>query len=1461
MATAAAASFDCIHSALKELDNSWALYDFAAEGINRFKADLMFLRTLYDVLKVFDLGQVGEETLALACKIEAAAEEIAQDLVRFYEGTKKLYSSSELFNVVMGCQTKTQDFINAEIRLVEASVVEQLFSFRKGKSPCPPPDHCFWTSFVDSVICNLWSIETDDGRKQVSALSKELELIRSYIIQVAVGQDHPPPPPPPPEFTAAADDNDAANGNDVQHPPPIIDAFLCHVASVFVSIAFQSCNYWWFNRNTDTIDKLVNLHHEIDPTKPEFMEFHLNFLKGINEMKIHQKYPTEPKVNFVVYFYNYLLTWKRERELKIELESLVNLLIDNKLDGSREDVQSFFAEINALLLEAASSFFGALRKGTQTEIEADPLVCSNLCTRICILRAEFFLKEQVSTFSMLFDKIHVGRLNDILGNLTRFSKNEESEFEKQSLALIKEVAKEVASVCQSFEAKKITESTVKNSLLRLLLKVVMFKAESVLMDWLKTSNPSTFLPYHAKDLIESLLERLKCFTLILTNQLMKDPEHVDLIFPQIEAFARAVTYLSYSFLPNKITEVMFEKMILSFSELLDKAMHIKAKLNQISPQFPLSDFPKTYKMGFINFLSRNLGELLEYDPESIAPLKHHIKEIQLHLESFSSILVKVSDWNIEHTELKDLGNDFIEVAYKIECVIDLIDFDAHWQHFFWFYNLLDELRLVDKQASRIYEKIRDENIQNVTQVSVDMISRGRTLAIDEIVVDLSDEEEVIVDRLTRGGSSKRDIVSIVGMPGMGKTTLARKVYNNSNVMQHFHRRAWCTVSQVYDTKELLLDILRDIHGVTSEAHRMSKEGLEEKLRQCLLRNKYLIVMDDVWDVGAWNGVKNSFPDDTRSRILITSRLRDVALEIEPNSDPHSIRPLSDDESWKLLGKKIFQGEGCPEELSLVGQEIARQCKGLPLAVVAISGLLKRTEKRKEWWEKIAESLSSEVMKDPEARCMEILELSYKHLPAYLKACFLYLGVFLEDKDIPVSKLLQFWLAEGFIQRTESKSSEDVAENYLMDLINRSLVIISKRRSNGKVKACRLHDLIRDLCQSKAKEDNFFQLVTRRDEPYASYPSLDYGFDLYFDRHVVPVTYMAYRLSIFLKRNHFVQSRPSGMGTRSLIYFASPDAEPRCPYDISFICHNFKFLRVLDFECINMGISFPVEIELLVQLRYLAVSGYVSSIPQSISKLRNLEILVVKGLRGLVVLPGTVWQMTSLRHLHVNNHVALNLDDEELGGCFQLENLVSFSIPSLSCGEDTENILKRLPNLCKLRCIFFESRDSPSNCNQFPRLNFLTHLESLNIFYYGSALSNSELILPFNLKKLTLSNFGLPWNHISGIGRLPNLQVLKLLSGAFEGQIWDMREEEFQELKFLKLDTLNITKWNASCYHLPKLQHLVVQNCKNLQKLPYDFADIMALEIVELLHCGQSAEKSAEEIGEATGEIKVLISRS
>ncbi|KAL3501672.1 hypothetical protein ACH5RR_036121 [Cinchona calisaya] len=442
-----------------------------------------------------------------------------------------------------------------------------------------------------------------------------------------------------------------------------------------------------------------------------------------------------------------------------------------------------------------------------------------------------------------------------------------------------------------------------------------------------------------------------------------------------------------------------------------------------------------------------------------------------------------------------------------------------------------------------------------------------------------------------------------------------------------------------------------------------------------------------------------------------------------------------------------------------------------------------------------------------------------------------------------------WIAEGFIRNVDQKAlPEDVAEGYLMDLIGRSLVMASQKGSDGRVKACLVHDMLRTLCLTKIQEENFLESITGYDKLFPS-PRirLDCGVDS--DCYCPSITYNQHRLSICSKRNQFVMLKPSSPCVRSLLFFAISDKYPRCPYDISFISDNFKLLRVLDVESINVGSSFPTGIELLDTLRYLAVSGDIDSIPSTISKLWRLEIFIVKGLKGKVALPDTLWSMTRLRHLHVNSNAIFSWQDESLTSSSRLDNLVTLSSPILSYGDDTEKIMRKFPKLRKLRCTFSESSHQSGNCSRFPLLEFLTELESLKIFYYGGMHHSCEFNFPLNLKKLSLSDFILSWSSIFAIGILPKLEVLKLVSIDFDSPIWEMREDEFCVLKFLKLDNLDIVQWNAYSDHLPNLQRLVLRSCKQLQDVPSGFGEISTLQMIELRWCSNSAENSVRAIQE------------
>ncbi|KAM7502946.1 hypothetical protein LguiB_001850 [Lonicera macranthoides] len=707
-------------------------------------------------------------------------------------------------------------------------------------------------------------------------------------------------------------------------------------------------------------------------------------------------------------------------------------------------------------------------------------------------------------------------------------------------------------------------------------------------------------------------------------------------------------------------------------------------------------------------------------------------------------------------------------------------------------------------------------------------SSSLTSVKEEMMVGYGDEVRKLVDRLT-GLQKRLEVIPIVGMPGLGKTTLARQVYDHPNVVYHFHIRAWTRVSQVYQRRDLLLGILISIVELTDEIYKMSDQKLLELLKKCLLGHRYLIVMDDMWDNRVWNDVQRSFPDNNNgSKIIFTSRLAEVASHVQ-GDHVHYLRFLTRDESWELLCQKVFHRRHCPWYLMEIGMQITEKCKGLPLAIVVIAGIL-ANEETPTWWRQVAKSVSSYIVSNPELY-MDTLALSYNHLPPHLKPCFLYLGAFLEDREIPVWKLILLWVSEGFICHSGSERLEDVAEDYLMDLINRSLVIVSKKGSTGRIKSCMMHDLLRELCSRKFKEENFMQQLYKYDEN--STPTS-------------PIKKMPTRVSIY--------SAPSP--SSSLTLFSSNATSLLCfavevlPDFMSFICQAFKFLRVLDLSSIKIPL-FPSEIIQLVELRYIAIQADVGSPPSSISSLRYLETLIVSSWSN-VSLPRNTWKMVNLRHLCIKlgvNEVEKpsfeEVQDDD-GYPLILENLqtLSFVCPSQYC----KDVLKRSPRLRKLGfCgpLLSESRDL-----RFPML-YADQLETLKLFntaFYREASSScSPDMFPNRLKRLTLTNTALAWNQMWTLGMLPNLEVLKLKLHACVGRLWETSDNGFLRLKFLKFQDLDIVQWIASSNHFPRLEHLVLHGCQKLEEIPSSLGDIPTLEMIEVRWCSETAANSAHDI--------------
>lgn len=242
-----------------------------------------------------------------------------------------------------------------------------------------------------------------------------------------------------------------------------------------------------------------------------------------------------------------------------------------------------------------------------------------------------------------------------------------------------------------------------------------------------------------------------------------------------------------------------------------------------------------------------------------------------------------------------------------------------------------------------------------------------------------------------------------------------------------------------------------------------------------------MILDDIWSSSAWESIKCAFPDNKKgSRIIVTTRNEDVANTCccRPQDRIYKIQRLSDAASRELFFKRIFgmADAGAPDddELKQVSDSILKKCGRLPLAIVSIGSLLaSKPNRSKEEWQKVCDNLGSELESNPTLEgTKQVLTLSYNDLPYHLKACFLYLSIFPENHVIKRGPLVRMWIAEGFVTQRHGLSMEQVGERYFDEFVSRSMVHPVRIDWSGKVRSCKVHDIMLEVIVSKSLEENF-----------------------------------------------------------------------------------------------------------------------------------------------------------------------------------------------------------------------------------------------------------------------------------------------------------------------------------------------------------------------------------------------------
>ncbi|EYU24144.1 hypothetical protein ABFS82_04G131500 [Erythranthe guttata] len=862
----------------------------------------------------------------------------------------------------------------------------------------------------------------------------------------------------------------------------------------------------------------------------------------------------------------------------------------------------------------------------------------------------------------------------------------------------------------------------------------------------------------------------------------------------------------------------------------------------------------------VEFLLENLTQLLLHHAHLIIDAKDKVEKLETDLRFFKAFLRDSTKKRKKDDRLRDLVRSIRDVVYEAEDIIDAFVTQAavakSRSYFGKAFSSPAKLLDIAGQVESICGKIRDfkGGKDNFDFAILDIGDDGPETALEvpivrkDNIVGLEDEAEKLIGYLN-DKTEQLDVISIIGMPGLGKTTLAAKIFDDPALQFEFPTRIWVYVSQEFTSKNVFLAILKKmITKLSDEMYAKSDVELAQEVASRLEGGKFLIVMDDVWTAQDWDKLKIAFPSNARmGKVLITSRQQEVALAANRKRPPHKMRHLDEAESWLLFQWEVFGKPECPSVLEVSGKLIVEGCHRLPLAIVVIGGILATKfaasddlSVRRDAWEKVSQSVSVYLKdEDPLKRMEAIIALSYDKLPYHLKECFLYLGMFPEDFEIPVWNLTRMWIAEGLIQPKDGVISiEEIAENYLDELINRNLVRIDKRKANGKVKTCRIHDLLRDFCKTIAgnERENFLQEIKNYGgvfQPLAS--------DISKYR----------RLCIHSNVVNFLSKRPKGSLVRSFVCFSKEEFDLQND-TISAIPAAFKLLRVLEVKPIRFP-KIPGDLYHLVHLRYITLSLNSASntkptvLPAAFSKLWNIQTLIIDTASRTLDIRADILNMIQLRHLKTNASATLIKPGKASKEGDMLQTLGTISTESC-----TEALIVKARNLKKLGVRGNLALLMDPKSGSFDSLRKLGSLENLKLindaFPHPSKLGDlpPSYRFPKKLRSLTLSSTLLDWTDMSILGSLENLLVLKLKDKAFMGRSWEAADAGFRRLEVLHIGHTNLAVWVALGHHFPRLRCLKLRNCENLEGVPIGLADIPTFQELDLFRT-EKAAASAKKI--------------
>ncbi|PRQ51031.1 putative P-loop containing nucleoside triphosphate hydrolase, leucine-rich repeat domain, L [Rosa chinensis] len=704
-----------------------------------------------------------------------------------------------------------------------------------------------------------------------------------------------------------------------------------------------------------------------------------------------------------------------------------------------------------------------------------------------------------------------------------------------------------------------------------------------------------------------------------------------------------------------------------------------------------------------------------------------------------------------------------------------------------------KIKELNSRLTSIAEERQRYRFQSTTISGIEQPERPKSSSLVDVskVFGREDEKRTLISMLLGKSSGNEKlgplVICIIGMGGIGKTTLAQLAFNNEVVKAHFQNRKWVCVSDPFDVIKIAEAIIDKDHAPTSD----ELDGFMQSVSESVEGKRFLLVLDDVWteDDTKWEPLRLALMSGAEgSRILVTTRNKAVARMMGATTQIIHLEKLSDQHCFSLFYHLAFlnREKDKSDLFEAIGKEIVKKCKGSPLAAKTLGSLMWNKKTTKEW----CAVLESEMwdLEEVEKKVFQPLLLSYYDLASEIKRCLLFCACFPQDYRFYKDTLIELWMSQNYFTSKRNKEKRTIGQDYFDNLVTRCFFQDFELDDKGNIKSCKMHDIVHEFVKFLARNES---LIIEADGA----------------------------------------NRSTELSTDKVCHLSLVSVEGRISVPISFHkCTNLRTLTtynsgittiggdlVLQLKCLrtlNLSDSevheLPKEIGELLHLRYIDLShnNSLEELPDAMCNLFNLETLHIEYCGSLTKLPKAMGKLINLKHLYVAGCRRLEYLPKGIGRIRGLRILDTYTVVC-GGGDDDGNEILRLGDLAI-----------------FDQLQGKIVIRDLGKVIDASEAQKAQLEKKKHLLDLVL-DFELGEDSEEERRRKSDVEVLNAL-------------QPHQNLEYLEISdyagTTVSPKWLMSLHHL---RFLTLDGCHNCESLP-PLGRLQSLEVLEIV--GMRVEK-------------------